>query len=158
MTTDIKVLPFRDQAFLVALASIGERIRELPEDDREDIRELTKAFLASDSDEEQDSAAKAIIEIFDQAPARVRELKVPEDDGTLKKWTAYLAKRIRDLRIAAGMTQDRLAEKSGLGQSHICRLEKGQHSPNALTIEKIAAALGVPVSQIDPNALDDIGE
>ncbi len=57
---------------------------------------------------------------------------------------------IREIRESQGMTQEMLAEKSGLPQSHISRLECGKHTPTDLTIEKISAALNVSPELIDP--------
>ena len=70
----------------------------------------------------------------------------------LQNWLDYVSKRIRELREKAGWTQEDLAQKTGLPQSHISRLENGKHSPAHATLEKIAAALGVGVGEIDPSA------
>lgn len=146
---------FEDRAFVIALASIHDRIRLAPEQDRHDLKELTIEFLdaAEQGDaERQDCAADAILEILEQRPVRVLEMTVPDDDGTLRRWNESLGNRIRQLRAAAGMTQEELAAKSGIGQSHLSRLEAGQHSPNALTLEKIAQALNMPARDIQPSA------
>jgi transcriptional regulator with XRE-family HTH domain len=49
----------------------------------------------------------------------------------------------------AQLTQEQLAAKSGLPQSHISRIENAKHSPSLATLQKIAAALGVPVERFD---------
>lgn len=51
-------------------------------------------------------------------------------------------KMLRRLRIDAGMTQDALAEKAGLSQTRLSRLENGYGQPSARTLEKILDALG----------------
>jgi DNA-binding XRE family transcriptional regulator len=149
MIAEIKSLSFRDKAFMVALATIGERIKELPRDDQVDLRELTKEYLSNDEEDARESAAVAIMEILDQTPATVVEMEALQGTGAADEWALAVGRRIRDLRMAAKLTQEQLAERSGLTQSHVCRLELGQHAPNALTIERIARALGVPVSRID---------
>jgi transcriptional regulator with XRE-family HTH domain len=53
---------------------------------------------------------------------------------------------------AVGARRRQLARRSGLRQSHISRLERGRHSPSCVTLEKIAQALGIPVSQLDASA------
>jgi DNA-binding XRE family transcriptional regulator len=142
---------FEDKALMVALAMVGERIRELPKEDRADLLELSTAYLASDDQEERDSAALAIMEIFEQVPARVGRMEVPARRGAkLAAWTAYVSRRIRELRSAAGWTQEQLAKEAGLTQSHISRLEAGTHSPNALTIEKLEKALGASIDHCSP--------
>ena len=41
--------------------------------------------------------------------------------------------------------------QSGLQQSHICRIEKGELSPTRKTLKKIAQALKVDITKIDPS-------
>ena len=43
------------------------------------------------------------------------------------------------------LTQKELAEKSGVRQSNISRIEKGQAVPSLVTLDKIAKALGKEV-------------
>ena len=45
-------------------------------------------------------------------------------------------------RMAAGMTQKDLAEKSGIRQSNISRIENGSCVPTLTTLRAIARALG----------------
>jgi transcriptional regulator with XRE-family HTH domain len=69
----------------------------------------------------------------------------------LQHWMGFISERIRHFRELAGLTQQEHAEKTGLRQSHISRLEQAHHSPSALTLEKIAGALGIAVSELDPS-------
>ncbi len=142
---------FEDQAFVVALANISERIRHAPDDDQADLRELTAEFLdaaQSRDQERQQSAAAAILEILDRRPMKIVPITVPEDDDSLHEFNVGIGNRIKRLRASAQMTQEQLAAKAGIGQGYISKLEAGQHSPNALTIERIALALGVDVPQL----------
>lgn len=57
--------------------------------------------------------------------------------------------RIKELREAAGMTQENLAEKAGVSRGTIVRLEKGSaETTTTETLSKIADALGRKVSEI----------
>lgn len=56
-----------------------------------------------------------------------------------------LGLEIRLLREKRRMTSKELAEKLGISQSQMSRLEKGQRRIDAKMLEKIAEALGVPV-------------
>ena len=47
-----------------------------------------------------------------------------------------------EARISAGMTQKELAEKSGIRQSNISRIENGTCSPTIATLEALAKGLG----------------
>ena len=54
-----------------------------------------------------------------------------------------LAKNVRQLRIAAGLTQTALAKRSGLNRSHLNRLEGGGRKPTLDTLARLAKALRV---------------
>lgn len=60
-----------------------------------------------------------------------------------------MAGQIKMLRERRGMTQEQLAQKSGIGRSHLARLETGKQDPTLSTLEKIAAALGVKVGRLE---------
>lgn len=57
-----------------------------------------------------------------------------------------LAREIRALREARGLSQRELAEQVGTTQSAIARLEGGNVSPSLATLDRIADALGVELS------------
>ena len=54
-----------------------------------------------------------------------------------------VGKRISELREKAGYTQNRLAELSGVSQSHLRRVELGQSRITVDHLEMICDALGV---------------
>lgn len=56
--------------------------------------------------------------------------------------------RIKALRAKRGMTQEALAEKTGLTRVHIARLETGNHDPTLSTLQKLAKALKVTVGKL----------
>ena len=47
------------------------------------------------------------------------------------------------IRKEKGLTQEALAEKSGLSQQYISGLENGQRNPTIVTLFELASALGV---------------
>jgi transcriptional regulator with XRE-family HTH domain len=47
------------------------------------------------------------------------------------------------LRLAAGLTQEKLAERSGLSQQYLSDLERGKLNPTVVTLYELAEALGV---------------
>lgn len=53
-------------------------------------------------------------------------------------------KTLRDLRLAAGMSQAKLAERAGATQSYIARVEAGTVDPGTDMLARLAQALGVP--------------
>ena len=143
------------EAPTMAVAIIKERIERLPREDRDDLFELTKELIAASSAEELEIAVLAMREILEQAPVRVQRMdqtgEIQAGRG-LQKWMDCISGKIQEFRQRAGLTQAELAEKSGLPQSHISRLENAKHSPSRATLEKIAAALGVSVAEFDPSA------
>jgi transcriptional regulator with XRE-family HTH domain len=56
---------------------------------------------------------------------------------------ALVGTNIRNARIAAGMTQEELAERSGFSQQYISGLERGKRNPTIVSIYELAQALGV---------------
>lgn len=58
---------------------------------------------------------------------------------------AMLARRIRAIRLGAELTQDELAERSGLDVRVIRYLESGSRDVGVSTLWPLAEALGVPV-------------
>ena len=59
-----------------------------------------------------------------------------------------LGQRIRRLRKTAGLSQDALARAAGIGRVTLVRLEKGEQTPRFKTLDAIAKALGIPVSEL----------
>ena len=59
-----------------------------------------------------------------------------------------LGSRVRQLRVASGMTQEQLAEACGLDRKTVNRFETGALSPAVDRLFVIADALGVTASQL----------
>src|SRR5712692_5854845 len=59
---------------------------------------------------------------------------------------AYEAQQVRRLRRQAGLTQEALAERAGIARPNWARVESGRYRPSLETLERIARALGQPLS------------
>jgi transcriptional regulator with XRE-family HTH domain len=59
-----------------------------------------------------------------------------------------IARRVRALRAELGMTLDALAARSDVSRSMISLVERGESSPTAVVLEKIAAGLGVSLAAL----------
>jgi transcriptional regulator with XRE-family HTH domain len=59
-----------------------------------------------------------------------------------------IAERVRNLRAAERLSLDALANKSGVSRSMISLIERGESSPTAVVLEKIAAALNVTLASL----------
>lgn len=62
--------------------------------------------------------------------------------------STHLALRLRDLRMGAGMTLDGLAERTGVSRSMISLIERGESSPTAAVLDKLAGGLGVTLASL----------
>jgi transcriptional regulator with XRE-family HTH domain len=64
-----------------------------------------------------------------------------------------IAGRVRDLRSERGFPLEGLAMRSGVSRSMISLIERGESSPTAVVLEKLASALGVTLASLfDPPA------
>lgn len=59
-----------------------------------------------------------------------------------------IAERIRELRAAQALSLDALASKSGVSRSMISLIERGESSPTAVVLEKLAAGLNVTLASL----------
>jgi transcriptional regulator with XRE-family HTH domain len=59
-----------------------------------------------------------------------------------------IAERVRELRAARGLSLDALASKSGVSRSMISLIERGESSPTAVVLEKLAAGLNVTLASL----------
>jgi len=61
---------------------------------------------------------------------------------------ALVGDNVRRLRNAAGLTQEALAEKTGLSSVYISEIERGRRNPSVLVMADIAHALGADVREL----------
>ena len=68
---------------------------------------------------------------------------INKDDERLR-----IGRRIAEIRKESGATQAQLAERCGLQQAHIARIENGKFSVGIDTLAQIADALGARIEII----------
>lgn len=61
---------------------------------------------------------------------------------------ARLATRLRQLRAGRGLTLDALADRAGVSRSMISLVERGESSPTAAVLDRLAAGLGVTIASL----------
>lgn len=59
-----------------------------------------------------------------------------------------IAARVRDLRASRELTLDALAERSGVSRSMISLIERGESSPTAVLLERLATGLSVSLASL----------
>ncbi|MFW1633746.1 helix-turn-helix domain-containing protein [Acinetobacter oleivorans] len=59
-----------------------------------------------------------------------------------------IAQQVRELRLARGYTLDILVTRCQVSRSAISLIERGEASPTAVVLEKLANGLGVPLTQL----------
>jgi transcriptional regulator with XRE-family HTH domain len=78
--------------------------------------------------------------------------------STMQDVNRRIAARVRELRAGQGLSLDALARKSGVSRSMISRVERGESSPTAVLLERLAAGLGVMLASLfDPPAETESG-
>jgi transcriptional regulator with XRE-family HTH domain len=69
-------------------------------------------------------------------------------EATASDLNQRIAERVRDLRAAQGLSLEALAAKSGVSRSLISLIERGESSPTAVVLEKLASGLGVMLASL----------
>ena len=93
-----------------------------------------KALRAGRSKQKPDGSDESIASIASAA-----------DD---QKILSVLARKVRSLRTAAGLTLQQLAARSGVSQSALSKIENGQLSPTYERIVTLASGLGVEPAEL----------
>lgn len=71
-------------------------------------------------------------------PHEIVRLNIMNEVPMIKAWREYL-----------GMTQQELAEKAGVSQPAIAKLERPGVKPRKVTLKKLAAAMGLALEQLE---------
>ncbi len=69
---------------------------------------------------------------------------MPKRNGIL----AALGANVRRQRDVRGLTQEKLAEKSGLDPTYISGIERGLRNPGIVNVARLAKALGLSTAEL----------
>ena len=132
---------------------ILNHLRALSKEARDDLLRLARKYFRTD-DEGKAEIRQAILEIVENAPAEEADWSIPppgmsqaqlaHGQSEIEKRRADVAAWLKRERDQRGWTQRELAERAGLYQSHISRIEAGRHLPQEATRDKLAKALASP--------------
>ena len=133
-----------------------KRFKELPSESIKDIVSLMEMLINPDTPtEERDDIYRTMREIlFPQLIGNIcigNAGKIEETLEKVQRRINWVGSTIKKRRRENGLTQKELADKSGLRQPQISRLEMGVHSPSFKTLNKIANALGITIGDLDPS-------
>lgn len=59
-----------------------------------------------------------------------------------------LGKRIREIRVKRGLSQEKLSELCGISSRHISEMERGESNPSYQVLEQVTDALGIRVQEL----------
>ncbi len=65
-----------------------------------------------------------------------------------RNFTHEFARLLREHRLTRGISQERLAEIASIHPTHVGLIERGRRNPSLEVAYKLAAALGVNLSQL----------
>lgn len=63
-----------------------------------------------------------------------------------------IGEAVRARRIAAGLSQEALADSAKIDRSHMGKIERGERNVTLLLVERIATALGTSIAELMTDA------
>ena len=66
----------------------------------------------------------------------------------MRNWRVIVGRNVKRLRLAKGLTQERLAFSSDLDLTYIGGIERGRRNPSLLVMARIAEALEAPLTEL----------
>lgn len=152
----------QEQALLNVKAEFKRVLESLPIETAEDLIELLGMHKHETDAKVKSGIAQTIEEILFPSSMIVDlkeeydlEQESPDVRERVKDYRQKSGECIRARRVELGMSQDDLANLAGISQSHVCRLETGVHVPTHATIQKVAEALKIHPSMLDPGFPSD---
>jgi transcriptional regulator with XRE-family HTH domain len=67
---------------------------------------------------------------------------------TIPRVGGNLGRNLRHARDRLGLTQEQVAERSGVHATEVSRIEAGKRDPRISTMERLAKAVGIPPSDL----------
>ena len=78
----------------------------------------------------------------------IYRLYIRSEVDTMSEIAKTIGQRIRSYRLQLGLSQEKVAELSGCHPTYIGQVERGEKNATLESIEKIAAAIEVPLSKL----------
>ena len=64
------------------------------------------------------------------------------------KIVRQFASRLREMRMAKGLSQEALADEAGLHRTYVGSVERGERNISLVNVERLAKALGLSVCEL----------
>lgn len=118
------------------------------EDDQSEVTSITLAEDAGSAVLGLESGAQLTLHAPQVASHAPRAAQNGQAAEAIEIDGARLGARLRELRLAAGLTQAELARRTGIHRPNIARVEAGRHTPSLETLARLASAIGVPTTRV----------
>ena len=145
------------EGYLQARRHFEAWLKSLPAESARDVTELVQQLVEEDDETVRQEIVDTLQELVFPESVIIKarkEFSLESEDAyvrrRLQNYRRRVGQEIKKLRIKVSMTQEELAERAGIPQSHVSRLETGVHTPTFVTIERLAQALDTSASQLDP--------
>ncbi|MEZ4287021.1 MAG: helix-turn-helix transcriptional regulator [Polyangiales bacterium] len=122
-----------------------------PIDDEDDLSAIVDIELRDDAKSARISLESGRSLTIQSMGPRANSRPILHDANSAEHFemrAAQVGARLRELRLAAGLTQAELARRTGIHRPNIARVEAGRHTPSLETLNRIVLAIGVPASQL----------
>ena len=83
-----------------------------------------------------------------KAPPATRDLVPDNPDGASGALGKVIANHVRSRRLEIGLNVGQLAERTGISKGMLSKIENAQTSPSLSTVERLSAALDMPVTAL----------
>jgi DNA-binding XRE family transcriptional regulator len=143
----------RPSELLAVLGDGSAALLRPPVSDQDDGSEVATITLASDAHSatlKLGSGRELTLQAANVGVANGSRAAVNGESGPIALAIdgARLGARLRELRLAAGLTQAELARRTGIHRPNIARVEAGRHTPSLETLARLASAIGVTTTTV----------
>ena len=74
--------------------------------------------------------------------------KVPPQPDHVHERRTVFGESVRERRVAAGLTQEELAERAAIHRTYLSDVERGGRNLSLVNVEKLSAALKLPLAEL----------
>jgi len=121
------------------------QLRQLVNNSQVVLGDITSFFLALGSSAGYSWATASEEQSFLRRKGKVK-VQTQEDNDAMK--ARFIGQKIKAARQQRGWTQEDVARRSGIARANIARLEAGRHMPEIATLNRLAGALVLDITEL----------